>query len=224
MLPESVLLPVEDAYDRWSAFYDSYDNPMVFMAGQIVERSLAGVERKAIFEFGCGTGRNLAALARRGAAPLAGCDLSAGMLSVARRRGGGWNLFQHDIALPVPAPSDSVDLALFCLTLEHLADLRPPLEEARRIVKPGGRISIIEIHPFLSLNGLAAHFEDGDVEVRMPAFPHQFEDYLNLFAELGLGLTACREWSPEDVGNPAELRSTKRAASAPLAVEFSIGG
>jgi malonyl-CoA O-methyltransferase len=217
-------LPVADAYDRWSKFYDSYENVMVFMASEIVKRSVApGVNGASVFEFGCGTGRNLAALRDAGAATVPGCDFSEGMLSVARERRGLPDVFAHDMREPLTEiDSGSVDLALFCLSLEHVEDMLAPVREAVRIVRPGrGRIVIVEIHPFMSLSGVAAHFDDQGEEIRMPAYPHQFSAYQDVFASLKL-LATCREWRPRDVGNPPQLRHVSRGESFPLAVEFSI--
>ncbi len=217
-----LFVAVVEAYDRWSSFYDSYDNPMVFMATQIVNRSLTDVSGLSVFEFGCGTGRNLAALDSFGAREIVGCDLSEGMLNVARTRVPQANLFPHDITNRVPVPDGRFDLALFCLTLEHVADIRQPLREAMRITKVNGRISIIEIHPFYSLGGVAAHFDQDGVEVRMPTYAHQFEHYLKAFTELGLTISSCREWKPSDVGNPIALQGLRRGPAAPLALEFSL--
>jgi malonyl-CoA O-methyltransferase len=120
----------------------------------------------------------------------------------------------------LPVPDDTFDAALFCLTLEHVADIRPPLREAIRITGPVGRICLVEIHPFYSLGGAAAHFDHEGIEVRMPTHAHQFEDYLQAFGELGLAVRSCREWRPGDVGNPAELQQLKRGPLVPLTVEF----
>ena len=222
MSPQPLFLPVAEAYNRWSPFYDAYDNPMVFMAAEIVNRTLADITSLSVFEFGCGTGRNLAALAARGATPTAGCDLSEGMLTIARTRLPHARLFHHDMANPLPIPNDAFHRTLFSLTLEHLADLRAPLSEARRITKPDGRIHLIEIHPFYSLAGAAAHFDHQGQEVRMPTYPHQFENYLQTFHELGLSVTACREWKPADIGNPPQLQNLKRGPTTPLTLEFTL--
>lgn len=57
-MPEAgAFLPIDEACDRWSSFYDCDDNPVVFAAGQIVHGPAEHV-RDAI-KFGCGTGRNL---------------------------------------------------------------------------------------------------------------------------------------------------------------------
>ena len=222
----AIFLPVDAAYDRWSACYDTYDNPMVFMASQALRASLSASESTGahVFEFGCGTGRNLAWKKSMGGAEVAGCDLSQGMLDVARERCPGARVFQHDMTKPLPSSEGcaSADLALFCLTLEHVADLALPLAEARRILRPGGRIAIFEIHPFLSLDGVAAHFQHAGQEVRMPTVAHCFADYLQVFAGLDLHVARCREWRPRDVGEPPPVKALKRGPDFPLVVEFSL--
>jgi malonyl-CoA O-methyltransferase len=108
-----------------------------------------------------------------------GFDFSSAMLAEARKRDGDWTLFQADMSTPIALPDQSVDFVLFSLTLEHVADLVPPLQEARRLSRTGGVIKIVEIHPFLSLSGISAHFKTADgEEVTMPAFAHPFQDWL----------------------------------------------
>jgi malonyl-CoA O-methyltransferase len=138
MSERTVFLPIADAYDRWAALYDGYDNPMVFAAAQVIQAGFADVVGKDVVELGCGTGRNLAALKALGARTLVGCDLSDGMLAKARERDPAFRLLRHDMAQPVPMPDASADLVLFCLTLEHVADLAHPLAEARRLLRPDG--------------------------------------------------------------------------------------
>ncbi|MBN9662141.1 MAG: class I SAM-dependent methyltransferase [Acidobacteria bacterium] len=222
MPAEPLHLSVNDAYDRWSRFYDTYDNPMVAAAARVVAQGLGGVQGLSVIEFGCGTGRNLAALLDLGAARVSGCDLSAGMLEQARQRDARFELLQHDMAQPLPFAAGSFDLALFSLSLEHMRELESPLREAARLVKPGGRIAILEIHPFLSLSGVAAHFQDGAEEIRMPAYPHQFADYLNTAAAYGLQLASCREWRPCDFLPPLTGKSFKRGATSPLLLELNF--
>jgi malonyl-CoA O-methyltransferase len=176
--------------------------------------------------YGAGSLVRLAApmLDGAGARTVAGCDFSEGMLAEARRKSPRCRLFRHDMTQPLgeAVPDDSTDIVLFSLTLEHVADPRTPLAEARRILRPNGCIVIIEIHPFLSLSGLAAHFNDGEALVRMPAYPHQFGDYLAAFRDTGLAVTDCREWRPADVGNPEPLQSVSRGPDFPLTLEFHL--
>ncbi len=217
----SYFLSVPEAYDRWAASYDAYDNPMVFMATQALPASLAAVAHGArVFEFGCGTGRNLAALAALGAREVEGCDFSGGML---QQSAAGHRTFRHDMTHPLTHPVTPADLVLFCLTLEHVETLDVPLASASRILAPGGRVAIFEIHPFLSLGGTAAHFVEADgTEIRMPTYPHTFSTFLNAFARAGLGVESCREWRPCDLAAPAPAKVLKRGGEFPLLVEFIL--
>jgi malonyl-CoA O-methyltransferase len=117
-------------------------------------------------------------------------------------------------------PDASVDLALCCLALEHVEALRAPLAEARRVLRPGGALHVIEIHPFLSFGVLAAHFADGDEEVQMPTVAHRFADFLNAFAAEALEVRRCTEWRPRDFAPPVPPKVLKRGPDRPLLVEF----
>ena len=66
----------------------------------------------------------------------------------------------------------------FDLVLEHIEDLRPVLREAARVLRPGGRVLISELHPFKQYAGSQARCTDGDgVEQRVPAFTHHARPY-----------------------------------------------
>jgi malonyl-CoA O-methyltransferase len=219
MADQTDFLSVAAAYDHWSRHYDGYDNPLVFAADQIV-RGFADARDKDVVEFGCGTGRNLAALKALGACGVTGLDLSDGMLAKARERDAGFRLLHYDMTQPVPLPDASADLVLFCLALEHVADLGHAFKESARLLRPAGRVAVIEIHPFLSQGGTAAHFRDEAGEVRMPTFPHRFSDYLNAFSTAALRVDTCREWRPRDFAAPP-AKALKRGPDFPLVVEFS---
>jgi malonyl-CoA O-methyltransferase len=221
-LPRPVRLSVADAYDRWAQAYDDYPNSLVYTATQAVTALALGIAGQDVVEFGCGTGRNLEVLKRGGAGRLTGLDLSPGMLAEAAERKLGGALIAHDMTLPAPLPDACADLVLFSLTLEHIASPATPLREARRLLRPGGRITVIEIHPFLSLGGLAAHFVLDGEQVEMPTWPHSFADHLNAFAQAGLVVAACKEWRPRDLGPDTPERVFKRGADTPLVVEFSL--
>ncbi len=87
-----VTLDVAAAYDVWAKSYDGYDNPMVFAAGHALSQAPLSLAQKTLLEFGCGTGRNLAALSARGASKLIGFDFSSAMLAEARKRDASWTL------------------------------------------------------------------------------------------------------------------------------------
>jgi len=79
-------------------------------------------------------------LERHGLRPL-GVDLSAGMLTSGRT---GAPLIQADAAR-LPLATQSVDGATCGFALRNFADLPGVLEELARVVRPGGRIALLEV-------------------------------------------------------------------------------
>lgn len=216
-------LPVADAYNAWAEAYDSYPNPMLAALSRILPGWAALADGARVVEFGCGTGRNLAFLAEHGAASVAGFDLSEGMLDRARDRlPAGSTLRRHDMTLPVPIESASADLVLFCLTLEHVAQLGPPLAEAARLLAPAGRVAIAEIHPELAAGGVAAHFEDSTGVVRMPTHAHRSEDWHAAFGAADLVVEREQTWLARDVAPQGDRKVWKRGPDAPIAIEFVL--
>ncbi|MGH9197885.1 MAG: class I SAM-dependent methyltransferase [Acidimicrobiia bacterium] len=102
---------------------------------------LGDVARKAVLDFGCGSGVHTLLLARRGADVLA-FDISRDLIEIARRRlavnGLGSARFfvssAHDLALA----DASVDLVLGVAILHHL-ELTRVARELKRILRTGGR-------------------------------------------------------------------------------------
>ena len=133
------------AYDLWAATYDTDPNPMIALSGMVLQ-ALEPVPA-SILEFGCGTGRNLAALAKRGASVLAGVDLSGGMLKIASERLPSASLWCQDALAPVEADAASFDLVLVSLVLEHIKDPSGVFAEAARLLTPTGKLLVLELHP-----------------------------------------------------------------------------
>lgn len=222
-MPETtVFLPLVEAYDRWSEFYDQYDNPMVFGARRVLQRWCEYASGKAVVEIGCGTGRNLQLLKQSGARSVAGSDISAGMLAKAQNLDPELLLFHRDASEPLPIADGQADLVLFSLVLEHCSVLTAPLREAKRLLAPDGKIVLIEIHPFLSFLNVAAHFRDGRTVVTMPTFAHSFSDYLHAATEIGLRVSDSREWRPRDFGEEIPEKVLKRGPDVPLIIEFAL--
>ena len=70
--------------------------------------------------------------------------------------------FEEGDLAALPLSDASVDAALCALVLVHLSDLRPAVAELARVVRPGGRIVISDVHPFLVALGWQAQFRSVD--------------------------------------------------------------
>ena len=66
--------------------------------------------------------------------------------------------FEQGDLTALPLPDASVDAACARWPWSHLPDLRPALAEFARVVRPGGRIVISDVHPFLGALGWQAQF------------------------------------------------------------------
>jgi len=80
---------------------------------------------------------------------VVGCDFSERMLDLARSksaaRGAGNVRFEWADALELPYPDRSFDAATIGFGARNLEDLDRGLGELRRVLRPGGRLVILEI-------------------------------------------------------------------------------
>ncbi|MEM9381858.1 MAG: metalloregulator ArsR/SmtB family transcription factor [Planctomycetota bacterium] len=103
-------------------------------------------------DLGCGTGyvaRSLVGLCER----LVCIDRSEGMLEEAERRlrtatpHGTTVEFRRGELDALPLQGGELDGAVAAMVLHHLADLGAALREMRRVLRPGGTLSIVELMP-----------------------------------------------------------------------------
>lgn len=100
----------------------------------------------AVADLGCGSGALTAALAPH-VGKVVGVDQSAAMLKAARRRLEGVpNVELHRAGLEaLPLPAAACDAALAVLVLAYVPEVAPVLAEAARILKPGGRLAVVDL-------------------------------------------------------------------------------
>lgn len=98
----------------------------------------------AILDLGCGTGELTAALARRGAFAV-GVDASAGMIAAAGTRAAPGTAFVRGSAFRLPFAAGSFDAATSAFVLRNLGDLPGAFAELARVLRPGGRLALVDI-------------------------------------------------------------------------------
>jgi ubiquinone/menaquinone biosynthesis C-methylase UbiE len=195
-------LPLEDVqkhYDRWAPSYMSAPNPTRDLNARVLREQIPD-PRGRILEIGCGTGINTAWLAERATAVIA-LDFSDVMLAEARKSVacGRAEFIPQDVTDPWQVDG-GFDLVVATLVLEHVANLRHIFTEAHRVLTPGGRLYIAELHPYKQLKGSQARYDDPATGSRslVPAFAHQVSEYVNAGLETGLRLLKMGEWRGVD--------------------------
>lgn len=188
MTPEGTPAEVARLYDRWAGTYDTDDNRTRDLAGEVLRRALAGRTWDTVLELGCGTGRNTGWLAERASRVIA-VDLSREMLEVARARisAPGVRFVRHDVTRGLPLADGAADLIVITLVLEHVEALAPVFESCARVLRPGGELFACELHPVRQARGVVARFTERERTVRLPAFEHSVEDFVEAAARAGLG-------------------------------------
>lgn len=103
-----------------------------------------------VVDVGCGTGDLTFACAQAGAAQVIGVDFAEPMLRHARTKAANRGLgtiasFALGDATALPLPDASVDAWCSAFVVRNIPRLDDALAEARRVLRPGGRLAVLEI-------------------------------------------------------------------------------
>ena len=102
----------------------------------------------------------------------------------------------------IPLTDGAMDLAVCTLALTHSPDLGPPIKELARIVRPGGRVVISDVHPFIVMLGTHGAYRSSSDEMGFVInHVHIHSDYLRAFREAGLSVVQCLEplWGEKEI-------------------------
>jgi demethylmenaquinone methyltransferase / 2-methoxy-6-polyprenyl-1,4-benzoquinol methylase len=145
-LPEgdAKVAAVRGMFDAIAPRYDLVNRIMTFRMDVRWRRhtvhTLALPAGSTVVDLACGTGDLCRELAVQGFRPI-GVDLSFGMLAAARTTAP----LVHGDALRLPVPDASADGVTCGFALRNFASLPPFFAELARIVRPGGRIALLEV-------------------------------------------------------------------------------
>jgi demethylmenaquinone methyltransferase/2-methoxy-6-polyprenyl-1,4-benzoquinol methylase len=134
-------------FDRIAGVYDLLNSVMTVGMHQrwrerAVELARVGPGSRAL-DVATGTG-DLAVALREAGADVVGCDFSEEMLERARAKEPAAR-FEWADALALPYEDDAFDAATVGFGARNFSDLGKGLAEMVRVVKPGGRVVVLEI-------------------------------------------------------------------------------
>jgi demethylmenaquinone methyltransferase/2-methoxy-6-polyprenyl-1,4-benzoquinol methylase len=196
---------VRSMFDRIAPVYDVMNRVMTAGLDVRWRRLTAAAAVRPgdrVLDAACGTGDLAIAGLRAGAGKVTGLDFSERMLERARRKDARIEWVQGDL-LALPFADETFDAATVGFGVRNVADLEAGLRELRRVLKPGGRLAILEIttprgvlKPFFSLwfdrvvPFLGKLLPGGSAYTYLPASVKRFpnaEAFAALLRECGFG-------------------------------------
>jgi demethylmenaquinone methyltransferase/2-methoxy-6-polyprenyl-1,4-benzoquinol methylase len=141
---EAKVKAVDTMFDAIAPRYDLLNRVLTFGMDvgwrRRTVKSLQLSPGSKVLDLACGTGDLCRELDKRGYRPV-GVDRSAGMLAAQRTDA---PLIRGD-ALVLPFRSNSVDGVVCGFALRNFSSLKPFLRECSRVLRPGGRLALLEV-------------------------------------------------------------------------------
>jgi demethylmenaquinone methyltransferase / 2-methoxy-6-polyprenyl-1,4-benzoquinol methylase len=138
---------VRSMFDRIAPVYDAMNRVMTAGLDRRWRRATVREtvrQGDRVLDACCGTGDLALAAQVAGAGEVVGVDFSERMLERARRKAPQLEWVQADV-LALPFPDGSFDSAVVGFGVRNVEDLEAALRELRRVLRPAGRLGILEI-------------------------------------------------------------------------------
>lgn len=146
--PEEKARAVRQMFDRIAPGYDRVNRVMTGRRDQAWRRELVRrlrvTDSDYVLDLACGTG-DFAQIALEFTPHVLGLDFARVMLQGAQKRGiAGVEWVQGD-ALRLPVRSGAMTVAVSGFALRNFTSIPPMLTELARVIRPGGRIGLLEV-------------------------------------------------------------------------------
>ena len=138
---ERIFTGIGRSYDRVAAVLSFGQDPRWRRA--LVD-AIGARSGDRVLDVATGTGMVAEALVRRYGCRVVGLDQSADMLAVARERSGVFEQLVEGRAERIPFADATFDHLTFTYLLRYVDDPAATMRELARVVKPGGRVAMVE--------------------------------------------------------------------------------
>lgn len=141
---------VPDQYDAWARVYDWFWRRYMNQTLPVAQRAAAMADGERVLDLACGTGELLARIGRETpGAKLLGVDLSSEMVARAQRKladtpAASDAQVQQADAHDLPLEDETVDVVVCANTFHYFTHPDTVLAEARRVLRPDGRLVILD--------------------------------------------------------------------------------
>jgi ubiquinone/menaquinone biosynthesis C-methylase UbiE len=186
-------LPVRQGYALWAETYDADPNPLLRVEERVLRTVLTSVVNKVVLDVACGTGRWLEKARSSGARAVAGIDLSAGMLQVARLKPSLQHRLVKGDCLALPFATAIADVVICSFVLGHLGNLEVFAQEIARVAKRPSDVYVTEMHPEARARGWRTGFRHRGGNAEIATFSHSVEQIHQVFRCQGFELSQCLE-------------------------------
>ena len=193
----------------------------------------------AVLDAGCGSGRYLLHVLRRGARRVLGVDLSAEML--ARAASFEFKVMSSELAHArnsklitqnlelirasieaIPVRDRWANLTVCGLTIGHVERLDAALAELRRVTRPGGTILCSDFHPIGHALGWRREFSAGGQRYAVRHTAYLYSDWQRACATLGMRIVNMLEPYLDPADIPAGARFDPAALNVPVTLVFEL--
>ena len=164
---------------------------------ELLAEEIATVPNATVLDLGCGAGHASFAVAPHAASVVA-YDLTAEMLAIVTREASSRKLGNittvQGMAEKLPFPDAHFDFAVTRTSAHHWHDVAAALREARRVLKPGGRMLMIDTAggdtPLLDTHLQAVEILRDPSHIR----DYTTQEWLALFREAGFTPSFRKQW------------------------------
>jgi malonyl-CoA O-methyltransferase len=223
------ILDPASAYALWAPSYPAHAHNAVMQAEERAMLRLLPPDLKGmtVLDAGCGSGRYVRHVLDRGAAVVAGIDLSLPMLRRAHdelptHMATGRRMLVQASVDALPVTDSFADITLCGLVLGHLETLDAALGELRRVTRLGGMVLCSDVHPIGHALGWLRDFRSAGKRYAIRHTQHLYHHWHTACAAHGLAIERVLEpmLDPHDI--PPGARFDPRALKVPVALVFGL--